>query len=353
MTNTLGRRGAALGIVILLAAALAACVPMAPVQQPAQQPAQTAPEAARTVTMIVGPELVDCTGVGPQKCYQVKTHPEDEWQMFYSPIQGFQYEPGYEYAITVKVEPVANPPADASAYTYTLVEVTSKTPVSQVGVEPVGTAVPATEAPAVEPATTPETMPAASLEGAPWQLVSYADAAGEMHEPLSGTQITIEFRDGQVAGSSGCNNYIGSYRVAGEKLSIRLSGSTMMACPEEVMSQETAYWAALDGAALYRITGDALQIVSADGKPLLNYVLLQPAALSGPKWMVTSYNNGKQALVSPLAGGEITLLFGADGVVSGSTGCNNYSAPYTLEGDRLTIGPAAATRIEQRGGLQH
>jgi len=81
-------------------------------------------------------------------------------------------------------------------------------------------------------------------------------------------------------------------------------------------------------------------------------VRLQPAALSETRWLVTSYNNGKEALVSPLAGSEITLLFGADGMVSGSTGCNNYSASYTLEGDALTIGPAAVTRMmcaEPRG----
>jgi heat shock protein HslJ len=341
MTNSLRRRGAALALVILIAASLAACVPMAPVVQPAQQPvqapAQTAPEAARTVTMIVGPELVDCTGVAPQKCYQVKAQPGDEWRMFYSPIQGFEYEPGYEYQITVKVESVANPPADASAYSYTLVEVISKTPASQTGAEPAATAAPA--------AATPENKPAASLEGAPWKLVSYADSEGKIQKPLAGTEITIEFRGGNVAGNSGCNNYMGTYEASGETLSIRLSGATMMACPEPVMSQESAYWTALESAGLYRIAGDELQIVTADGKPLLSYVLLQPAALSGTNWLVTSYNNGKQALVSPLAGSAITLLFGADGVASGSTGCNNYSAPYTVEGATLAVGPAAATRM--------
>jgi hypothetical protein len=144
--------------VTLLAAALAACVPLAPAEQPAQQPVQTAPEEARTVIMIVGPELVDCVGVGPQKCYQVKTQPGDEYQLFYSPIQGFEYEPGYEYQITVKVETVDNPPADASAHSYTLVEVISKTPVSQSGGEPEET-----PTPSVEPAAaTPESQPAAA-----------------------------------------------------------------------------------------------------------------------------------------------------------------------------------------------
>jgi heat shock protein HslJ len=311
-----------------------------PAQQPAPQPAQAAPEAARIVTMIVGPVLVDCTGVAPQKCYQVKAKPEDEWRLFYSPIQGFEYEPGYEYQITVKVEPVANPPADASAYSYTLIEVVSKTPASPADGKPAATVVPT-----VEPTAGPATVTAASLEGAPWKLVSYADAEGNMQAPLPGTEITIEFLEGNVAGNSGCNNYFGSYEVAGAELSIGLIGSTMMACPDAVMSQETAYLAALEGAASYRITGDELQIAGADGKPLLSYVQLQTALLSGTNWLVTSYNNGKQALVSPLAGSVITLLFGADGIVSGSTGCNNYSAAYTLDGEVLTIGPAALTRM--------
>jgi heat shock protein HslJ len=30
--------------------------------------------------------------------------------------------------------------------------------------------------------------------------------------------------------------------------------------------------------------------------------------------------------------------------VAGSAGCNNFTAPYKLEGEKLAIGPAAATR---------
>jgi heat shock protein HslJ len=35
----------------------------------------------------------------------------------------------------------------------------------------------------------------------------------------------------------------------------------------------------------------------------------------------------------------------AEGTVGGSTGCNRYTAPYTVEGDALEIGMVAATRI--------
>jgi putative lipoprotein len=33
----------------------------------------------------------------------------------------------------------------------------------------------------------------------------------------------------------------------------------------------------------------------------------------------------------------------ADGSVSGSTGCNRYNGPYTIDGESLEIGPVAST----------
>ncbi|WP_338466802.1 YbaY family lipoprotein [Novosphingobium sp. ZN18A2] len=41
---------------------------------------------------------------------------------------------------------------------------------------------------------------------------------------------------------------------------------------------------------------------------------------------------------------HVTILFGTDGRVSGSTGCNTFSASYTANGNALSIGPVATTR---------
>lgn len=40
-----------------------------------------------------------------------------------------------------------------------------------------------------------------------------------------------------------------------------------------------------------------------------------------------------------------TLNFGVDGRLSGSAFCNSYGAAYSVMGDALTIGPAAATKM--------
>ncbi len=59
---------------------------------------------------------------------------------------------------------------------------------------------------------------------------------------------------------------------------------------------------------------------------------------------MTSYYNG-QAMVSALVGTEVTVFFGDDGSVSGSAGCNTYSASYTVDGNSLSVGVPVATKM--------
>ncbi|KMQ69055.1 hypothetical protein ACM39_06455 [Chryseobacterium sp. FH2] len=78
-------------------------------------------------TFIVGPQTADCTGAAPMKCLQVKETSTAEWTNFYTNIEGFTYEPGYEYVLKVKTEKIKNPPADGSSIKYTLIRQVSKT----------------------------------------------------------------------------------------------------------------------------------------------------------------------------------------------------------------------------------
>jgi len=66
--------------------------------------------------------------------------------------------------------------------------------------------------------------------------------------------------------------------------------------------------------------------------------------LAGTSWQMTSYYNG-QAMVSALVGTEVTVFFGDDGSVSGSAGCNTYSASYTVDGNSLSVGVPVATKM--------
>jgi heat shock protein HslJ len=61
-------------------------------------------------------------------------------------------------------------------------------------------------------------------------------------------------------------------------------------------------------------------------------------------WKINGFNNGRQAVVSPLSGTALAVTF-RDGFAEGSAGCNTFRAPYTAHADRIVIGPAAVTRM--------
>src|SRR5262249_61935291 len=68
-----------------------------------------------------------------------------------------------------------------------------------------------------------------------------------------------------------------------------------------------------------------------------------PPRLEGIPWKVTGFNTGRQAVVSPLIGPPLPLSF-SDGSIVGHAGCNRFRAAYSRDGNRLVVGPVAATR---------
>jgi heat shock protein HslJ len=178
-----------------------------------------------------------------------------------------------------------------------------------------------------------------TLAGTAWILTALNGA-----EPLPDTTITASFdADGMLNGTDGCNRYGAVYEVDGDKISITLGPTTLMACVEPVMNQATEYLAALEAAATFQIQGDTLELRDADGNVMAAFSA-QPTGLAGTSWDVLAYNNGKEAVVSVIIGTQITAVFGADGVLAGNAGCNDYSAPYEADDQgNISIGPAITT----------
>ncbi|AMC34188.1 META and DUF4377 domain-containing protein [Janthinobacterium sp. B9-8] len=74
--------------------------------------------------LYIAPETKTCSaGVAQMECMQTREAPSGQWTLFYSQIEGFDYVAGKSYKIKVRREKVANPPADASAFKYVLLEV--------------------------------------------------------------------------------------------------------------------------------------------------------------------------------------------------------------------------------------
>jgi len=78
---------------------------------------------SETKILYVDSKLVDCVGIAPQQCMLVREDPNSDWEMFYDSIEGFEYQEGTQYKISVTITNIENPPADASSLKYTLVEI--------------------------------------------------------------------------------------------------------------------------------------------------------------------------------------------------------------------------------------
>jgi heat shock protein HslJ len=194
----------------------------------------------------------------------------------------------------------------------------------------------------VAAATTAPAAPMISLEDASWRLTALT---GQDARALAGLPrpVILRFERGRVSGFVGCNRLMGLCTVEGERLILGPLAGTMMACPSPAMEIEHALKVALNGTARYAIAGDELRVTAESGA-VLTFAAEPPPRLEGAAWEVTGYNNGRQAVVSPQAAGRITLSF-AGTVVSGGTGCNTFRAPYSTDGGRIQVGPAATTRM--------
>jgi heat shock protein HslJ len=69
-----------------------------------------------------------------------------------------------------------------------------------------------------------------------------------------------------------------------------------------------------------------------------------PLALDGTTWLLTDYVSPDAAHFTVPAAVTPTAKFDA-GTISGNAGCNTFSAPYTIQGDSITFGPAVSTKI--------
>jgi heat shock protein HslJ len=67
-------------------------------------------------------------------------------------------------------------------------------------------------------------------------------------------------------------------------------------------------------------------------------------SLEGPDWRLGSYVGPEGGTLQVPEGLAATARF-QDGTVSGTSGCNSYSGPYTVDGDSLTIGQLAITSM--------
>jgi heat shock protein HslJ len=199
--------------------------------------------------------------------------------------------------------------------------------------------VPVIEAPEVEP----------QLVGKTWQWVSLTDPQGvtAVSNPENYTILFNE--DGTAAIRADCNQVAATYTSEGSSLSIALGPTTAAACGPESLDQ--VFLNGLSNAAIiFFEEGDLFMDMQADGGTLRFQAASGTAPIppSDPDGSgavnFTLVSFGPSGAEEPiLSGSTITATFG-DTAVSGSAGCNDYSATLTPVDDYFTVGPIATTR---------
>lgn len=179
---------------------------------------------------IVADQKMNCTGVAPSKCLQVKHLNEEKYSLMYQNIENFDFIEGYFYVLNVSVSTVKNPPADASKYKYRLKKVLAR-------VKSENSMMPTTQ----------------NLSGTDWKLMRIEG------QNVNTDKAFIRFDEAKntVGGNGGCNGFGGKLSKSGSQIEISQVFSTKMFC-EATSEIENKFLGNLDRVTKYQITDGKL-----------------------------------------------------------------------------------------------
>lgn len=169
-----------------------------------------------------------------------------------------------------------------------------------------------------------------------WQLTSGV-LDGAPIPLVAGSEPTLTISGSDVGGRAGCNIYGGTATFEDGRVTISALSMTEMACDEERMAEEAAYSTALGRVDAFELAGDRLTLRG--GGAELSYERVPPVAdadLIDTTWLLQSVLTGDAT--SSVVGEPAILSFGADGQLSGSTGCRTFSGTFTRAENAISVG---------------
>ena len=113
-----------------------------------------------------------------------------------------------------------------------------------------------------------------------WQVDSFETKPNTVSILLPGTTMDVAFGIGSVGGFSGCNSFSGTYGTNGNVVRIGRLATTRLACPDDVMAQETAFLQALEGASLIETRNNQVNLTDLGGS--LKVALVRPTPEIAP-----------------------------------------------------------------------
>lgn len=196
------------------------------------------------------------------------------------------------------------------------------------------------------------TGPAETLDG---RTFVGSDVSG--HDLVGGSVLRLEFRDGQVRASAGCNHLAGTGRLDNGVLVGSIDVTTEMGCERALMDQDAWFSDFLGSRPSAAVTAEALTLSKGETTVTLAdeaHVQSQnPIPLEGTTWMLDSVLDGAGndgAASSVPTGKEVTLL------ISGSRltlqGCNEITADVEVTASRLVLSNVTTEDAACEGALE-
>jgi len=185
----------------------------------------------------------------------------------------------------------------------------------------------------------------AALETTPWVLdVAVLGLSGAEAAP------TLEFHDGTVSGTTGCNPFTGAFTKSWSRLTIGALATTRRAASQPAMAVEREYLTRLGRVVSFRVKGDTLALLDDTGDAVLRYAASRHS-IEG-SWEITGYLMvSGHGFSSTTIDSAPTAVFEADGWVSGGTGCHAYRGAYEVDGASITIASLGTSAVACRPEL--
>ncbi len=171
------------------------------------------------------------------------------------------------------------------------------------------------------------------------QAFESTDVTG--YDLVEGTTITLGFETDTVGAQGGCNTQSGGYTISDGTLEVSAMVSTMMACEQALMDQDTWVSEFLTSSPEISLDGGTLTLTGSDATISLEAKTAAP--LEGTTWVLTG-TVATEAVSSLPADAEASLTI-TDGQAAIQTGCNSGSASVEVTDTTMTFGPVAMTKM--------
>jgi heat shock protein HslJ len=199
--------------------------------------------------------------------------------------------------------------------------------------------------PTSTPGATPDPPPGdGDLAGRAFLSVAVTD--GGIDRPLvPGTRIRLDFTDGGLSVSAGCNTMGARAHIDGGRLIVDQMSTTDMGCPAALGTQDTWLATFLTSMPGFALVGNDLTLSGASIViRLQDRLVVKPdRSLVGPTWTLDSIVSG--AVVSSVpSDARATVVFNADGTLTVFTGCNQGGAKWAQVADGLQVTDLVLTK---------